>query len=183
MQKLWRSQSCRFSKRGSARGLSAEDLRGPERDRAAAFLDPGGQREKRTCGWSAGMHRLRTTVARLRPLTMTQTAQSLSQSRLLLIERGLRTFQPLRQPNTSVTAEPFLNGTSSNYVEEMYYAWLEDPKNVHKVLYAWKPTFAWKLAHIKKRAMAIMQCPAQTLLIQMCAFLLLNVLSPPFWRT
>lgn len=95
-------------------------------------------RWKWSCGWSAGMHRLWTTVARLRPLTTTQTAQSLSQPRLLVIEGGLRTFQPPRHLNTSVTAEPFLNGTSSNYVEEMYYAWLENPKNVHKVLYAWK---------------------------------------------
>uniref|UniRef100_A0A665VEL6 2-oxoglutarate dehydrogenase complex component E1 n=1 Tax=Echeneis naucrates TaxID=173247 RepID=A0A665VEL6_ECHNA len=28
--------------------------------------------------------------------------------------------------------KPFLNGTSTNYVEEMYYAWLENPRNVHK---------------------------------------------------
>ena len=81
------------------------------------------------------MHRLRTTVARLRPLTAAQTAQSLSQPRLLAIEGGLRTFQPVRRQNTSVAAEPFLNGTSSNYVEEMYYAWLENPRNVHKVAY------------------------------------------------
>uniref|UniRef100_A0A8C9ZRR1 2-oxoglutarate dehydrogenase complex component E1 n=1 Tax=Sander lucioperca TaxID=283035 RepID=A0A8C9ZRR1_SANLU len=78
------------------------------------------------------MHRLRTTVARLRPLTAAQTAQSLSQPRLLAIEGGLRTFKPTRRLNTSVVAEPFLNGTSSNYVEEMYYAWLENPRNVHK---------------------------------------------------
>uniref|UniRef100_A0A4W6EZU0 2-oxoglutarate dehydrogenase complex component E1 n=1 Tax=Lates calcarifer TaxID=8187 RepID=A0A4W6EZU0_LATCA len=81
------------------------------------------------------MHRLRTTVARLRPLTAAQTAQSLSQPRPLAVEGGLRTFQPARRLNTSVAAEPFLNGTSSNYVEEMYYAWLENPRNVHKVLY------------------------------------------------
>uniref|UniRef100_A0A671YPL2 2-oxoglutarate dehydrogenase complex component E1 n=1 Tax=Sparus aurata TaxID=8175 RepID=A0A671YPL2_SPAAU len=78
------------------------------------------------------MHRLRTTVARLRPLTAAQTAQTLAQPRLLAIEGGLRTFQPVRRQNTSVAAEPFLNGTSSNYVEEMYYAWLENPRNVHK---------------------------------------------------
>uniref|UniRef100_A0A4W6F263 2-oxoglutarate dehydrogenase complex component E1 n=1 Tax=Lates calcarifer TaxID=8187 RepID=A0A4W6F263_LATCA len=78
------------------------------------------------------MHRLRTTVARLRPLTAAQTAQSLSQPRPLAVEGGLRTFQPARRLNTSVAAEPFLNGTSSNYVEEMYYAWLENPRNVHK---------------------------------------------------
>ena len=32
-----------------------------------------------------------------------------------------------------MASEPFLNGTSSNYVEEMYIAWLENPKSVHKV--------------------------------------------------
>uniref|UniRef100_A0A8P4GRM7 2-oxoglutarate dehydrogenase complex component E1 n=1 Tax=Dicentrarchus labrax TaxID=13489 RepID=A0A8P4GRM7_DICLA len=78
------------------------------------------------------MHRLRTTVARLRPLTAAQTAPGPSQPRLLPAEGGLRTFQPARRLNTSVAAEPFLNGTSSNYVEEMYYAWLENPRNVHK---------------------------------------------------
>uniref|UniRef100_A0A8B9KV36 2-oxoglutarate dehydrogenase complex component E1 n=1 Tax=Astyanax mexicanus TaxID=7994 RepID=A0A8B9KV36_ASTMX len=44
----------------------------------------------------------------------------------------LRTFQPSRRYTAPVAAEPFLNGTSSNYVEEMYYAWLENPKSVHK---------------------------------------------------
>lgn len=34
---------------------------------------------------------------------------------------------------TQVAAEPFLNGTSSVYIEEMYAAWLEDPQAVHKV--------------------------------------------------
>ncbi|TMS08231.1 2-oxoglutarate dehydrogenase, mitochondrial [Larimichthys crocea] len=78
------------------------------------------------------MHRLRTTVARLRPLTAAQTAQGLSQPRPLEIKGGLRTFRPVRCLNSSAAAEPFLNGTSSNYVEEMYHAWLENPRNVHK---------------------------------------------------
>lgn len=95
-------------------------------------------RGQKSRGWSAGMHRLRTTVARLRPLTASQTAQSIMQPRLLVIERGKRTFQPVRHLSTSVTAEPFLNGTSSNYLEEMYCAWLEDPKSVHKVPLACK---------------------------------------------
>lgn len=30
-------------------------------------------------------------------------------------------------------AEPFLNGTTSSYVEEMYNAWLQDPSSVHIV--------------------------------------------------
>ncbi|XP_035234386.1 2-oxoglutarate dehydrogenase, mitochondrial isoform X7 [Anguilla anguilla] len=73
------------------------------------------------------MHRLRTCASRLRPLTASQTAQNFSQQR-----RGPRTFQPMRRYTAPVAAEPFLNGTSSNYVEEMYYAWLENPKSVHK---------------------------------------------------
>lgn len=34
---------------------------------------------------------------------------------------------------TKAAAEPFLNGSSSSYVEEMYNSWLEDPKSVHVV--------------------------------------------------
>uniref|UniRef100_A0A8C7R1T5 2-oxoglutarate dehydrogenase complex component E1 n=1 Tax=Oncorhynchus mykiss TaxID=8022 RepID=A0A8C7R1T5_ONCMY len=79
------------------------------------------------------MQRLRTTVARLRPITATQTVKSQSQARPMAVGGALRTFEPLRSYTTSVSAEPFLNGTSSNYVEEMYYAWLENPRSVHKV--------------------------------------------------
>ncbi|KAF7216781.1 2-oxoglutarate dehydrogenase complex component E1 isoform X2 [Nothobranchius furzeri] len=78
------------------------------------------------------MHCLRTTVTRLQPLRTAQTAKNLSQTRPLMLERDLRMCQPVRCLSTSVAAEPFLNGTSSNYVEEMYYAWLENPRNVHK---------------------------------------------------
>lgn len=39
----------------------------------------------------------------------------------------------VRWRSTEVSAEPFLNGNSSTYVEEMYNAWLDDPKSVHKV--------------------------------------------------
>jgi 2-oxoglutarate dehydrogenase E1 component len=38
-------------------------------------------------------------------------------------------------PPPPVAAEPFLNGSSSIYVEEMYNAWLQDPKSVHAVSY------------------------------------------------
>ena len=39
----------------------------------------------------------------------------------------------LRQSASAVSAEPFLNGSSAVYVEEMYNSWLEDPRSVHKV--------------------------------------------------
>uniref|UniRef100_A0A8C8CBL4 2-oxoglutarate dehydrogenase complex component E1 n=1 Tax=Oncorhynchus tshawytscha TaxID=74940 RepID=A0A8C8CBL4_ONCTS len=70
---------------------------------------------------------------RLRPIAAPQTAKSQSQARLAAVGGALRTFQPMRSYTASVSAEPFLNGTSSNYVEEMYYAWLENPRSVHKV--------------------------------------------------
>ncbi|XP_062310807.1 oxoglutarate (alpha-ketoglutarate) dehydrogenase a (lipoamide) isoform X2 [Osmerus eperlanus] len=75
------------------------------------------------------MHRLRTCAARLRPLTANQKAQNFSQQRPVAAQR---TFQPIRCYTAPVAAEPFLNGTSSNYVEEMYLSWLENPKSVHK---------------------------------------------------
>ncbi|XP_033845752.1 2-oxoglutarate dehydrogenase complex component E1 [Periophthalmus magnuspinnatus] len=76
------------------------------------------------------MYRLRTTVARLGPIA--HAGQNISQPRPLRVRAAPRTFEPTRRPITSVSAEPFLNATSSNYLEEMYYAWLENPKNVHK---------------------------------------------------
>ncbi|XP_029159537.1 2-oxoglutarate dehydrogenase, mitochondrial isoform X5 [Nylanderia fulva] len=36
-----------------------------------------------------------------------------------------------RKYNSSVTTEPFLNGSTSSYVENMYNAWLQDPHSVH----------------------------------------------------
>ncbi|KAF6023589.1 hypothetical protein EB796_018093 [Bugula neritina] len=36
------------------------------------------------------------------------------------------------QTSSSVAAEPFLNGSSSIYIEEMYRAWEQDPNSVHK---------------------------------------------------
>ncbi|XP_028313717.1 2-oxoglutarate dehydrogenase, mitochondrial isoform X3 [Gouania willdenowi] len=80
------------------------------------------------------MLRLRTCAARLRPLTASQAAQTVAQQRPITgTNRGhSRTFQPIRSYTAPVASEPFLNGTSSNYVEEMYFAWLEDPKCVHK---------------------------------------------------
>ena len=39
----------------------------------------------------------------------------------------------LQSTAVSVTKEPFLSGSNSNYVEEMYASWLDDPKSVHRV--------------------------------------------------
>lgn len=75
------------------------------------------------------MFHLRTCAAKLRPLTASQTVKTFSQNK----PAAIRTFQQIRCYSAPVAAEPFLSGTSSNYVEEMYCAWLENPKSVHKV--------------------------------------------------
>lgn len=41
---------------------------------------------------------------------------------------------PKRHYMARAAQEPFLNGSSSVYVEEMYKAWLQDPASVHKVI-------------------------------------------------
>ena len=41
--------------------------------------------------------------------------------------------------SSAASAEPFLNGSSSSYVEEMYESWRADPSSVHK---SWQIFFA-----------------------------------------
>jgi len=44
-----------------------------------------------------------------------------------------RTVTIISRPlSSTVNLEPFLNGSSGNYVEEMYEAWMNNPKSVHK---------------------------------------------------
>ncbi|XP_011873004.1 PREDICTED: 2-oxoglutarate dehydrogenase, mitochondrial isoform X3 [Vollenhovia emeryi] len=63
-----------------------------------------------------GPERYASWVVRSHPLTRT--------SQVIFTE-------PARRYNSRAATEPFLNGSSSNYVEEMYNAWLQDPNSVH----------------------------------------------------
>lgn len=45
---------------------------------------------------------------------------------------GWKSIRP-QQTAAIVAKESFINGSSSNYVEEMYASWLENPNSVHKV--------------------------------------------------
>lgn len=47
--------------------------------------------------------------------------------------QSIATVEPTRKFASKVATEPFLNGSSSSYVEEMYNAWLQDPSSVHVV--------------------------------------------------
>ena len=46
---------------------------------------------------------------------------------------GKVSFMRWNQTAALVAQEPFLSGSNSNYVEEMYLSWKEDPKSVHRV--------------------------------------------------
>jgi 2-oxoglutarate dehydrogenase E1 component len=68
------------------------------------------------------MHR-----ARLAKNFVALLQKEVGQSRLkheLIVPASIRLYN-------SAAAEPFLNGTSSSYVEDMYNAWLKDPASVH----------------------------------------------------
>jgi len=90
------------------------------------------------------MYRARSVVAGLLPLLPGSTPEHLAS---WLAKGYLRKSVSTKLPLPTLTgagfrhysaappppgmAEPFLNGTSTIYVEEMYNSWLQDPKSVH----------------------------------------------------
>ncbi|XP_043911554.1 2-oxoglutarate dehydrogenase-like, mitochondrial [Protopterus annectens] len=63
------------------------------------------------------------------------TSRLKSQTFQLLVKRNnvLWARCSWKRYTSSGSAEPFLSGSNSNYVEEMYFAWLENPNSVHKI--------------------------------------------------
>ncbi|CAK5075418.1 unnamed protein product [Meloidogyne enterolobii] len=47
----------------------------------------------------------------------------------------------LQTPHSRVAAEPFMNGSSGIYIEQMYESWLHDKSSVHK---SWDAYFSSK---------------------------------------
>ncbi|XP_076684986.1 oxoglutarate dehydrogenase Nc73EF isoform X5 [Andrena cerasifolii] len=82
------------------------------------------------------MYKARTVISTLAPLAPRMCGPERFASWLVRGHPLTRTTQvlvtePIRQYNSRVATEPFLNGCSSSYVEEMYNAWLQDPHSVH----------------------------------------------------
>ncbi|PNF19902.1 2-oxoglutarate dehydrogenase, mitochondrial [Cryptotermes secundus] len=82
------------------------------------------------------MHRVRTVLNNLVPLApLIHNAVGPEGFASWLLRSGNASCTVMvsstRHYNAPVQTEPFLNGSSSAYVEEMYNAWLADPKSVH----------------------------------------------------
>ncbi|XP_053307214.1 2-oxoglutarate dehydrogenase-like, mitochondrial isoform X1 [Spea bombifrons] len=69
------------------------------------------------------MSRLRSLTSKLKPYGVGLLVKQTTAPRTVLSRCCV---------HSSGGKEPFLSGTNSSYVEEMYYAWLENPKSVHK---------------------------------------------------
>ncbi|XP_043492434.1 2-oxoglutarate dehydrogenase, mitochondrial isoform X4 [Polistes fuscatus] len=82
------------------------------------------------------MYKARTMLNTLVPLAPRVCGPERFASWLVRSHPLARTTQtivatPARKYNSRVATEPFLNGSTSSYVEEMYNAWLQDPHSVH----------------------------------------------------
>ncbi|XP_076753195.1 oxoglutarate dehydrogenase Nc73EF isoform X4 [Xylocopa sonorina] len=82
------------------------------------------------------MYKARTVFSTLAPLAPRMCGPERFASWLVRGHHLTRTTQvmvtePIRKYSNRVATEPFLNGSSSSYVEEMYNAWLQDPHSVH----------------------------------------------------
>ncbi|CAB3372874.1 Hypothetical predicted protein [Cloeon dipterum] len=80
------------------------------------------------------MHRARTVINNLVPLAplVPKVAPERFASWLAAANcKIILNSPPKRWYNAPVSTEPFLNGSSGSYVEEMYNSWLADPKSVH----------------------------------------------------
>jgi 2-oxoglutarate dehydrogenase E1 component len=82
------------------------------------------------------MYRARAVFNSLTPLAprvcgAEQFASRLVRSHLLCTTQVVVAGEPARHYASKVATEPFLNGSSTSYVEEMYNSWLLDPHSVH----------------------------------------------------
>ncbi|XP_061936221.1 2-oxoglutarate dehydrogenase complex component E1 isoform X2 [Apis cerana] len=82
------------------------------------------------------MYKARTVFSTLTPLAPRMCKPERFASWLVRSHPLTRTTQVMvaksaRKYSNRVATEPFLNGSSSSYVEEMYNAWLQDPHSVH----------------------------------------------------
>ena len=84
----------------------------------------------------------KTLIPSLRGLSLRRIASFATYRPNVAFEN--RTVTIISRPlSSTVNLEPFLNGSSGNYVEEMYEAWMNNPKSVHKVYITYLSSYMW----------------------------------------
>ncbi|EDO63862.1 AGAP006366-PA [Anopheles gambiae str. PEST] len=76
------------------------------------------------------MHRARTALHMVNPMGQQNFGSFLLKKQASKLTTELVAASSVKLYN-SAAAEPFLNGSSSNYIDDMYNAWLRDPASVH----------------------------------------------------
>ncbi|XP_035793893.1 2-oxoglutarate dehydrogenase, mitochondrial-like isoform X2 [Anopheles albimanus] len=76
------------------------------------------------------MHRARTALHLVNPMGQQNFGSFLLKKPASKLTTELVAASSVKLYN-STAAEPFLNGSSSNYIDDMYNAWLRDPASVH----------------------------------------------------
>ncbi|XP_050073646.1 2-oxoglutarate dehydrogenase complex component E1 isoform X3 [Anopheles maculipalpis] len=76
------------------------------------------------------MHRARTALHMVNPMGQQNFGAFLLKKPASKLTTELVAASSVKLYN-SAAAEPFLNGSSSNYIDDMYNAWLRDPASVH----------------------------------------------------
>ncbi|XP_058053759.1 2-oxoglutarate dehydrogenase complex component E1 isoform X2 [Anopheles bellator] len=76
------------------------------------------------------MHRARTALHLVNPMGQQSFGSFLLKTPASKLTTELVAASSVKLYN-SAAAEPFLNGSSSNYIDDMYNAWLRDPASVH----------------------------------------------------
>ncbi|XP_020278096.1 2-oxoglutarate dehydrogenase, mitochondrial isoform X3 [Pseudomyrmex gracilis] len=81
------------------------------------------------------MYKARTVIRTLAPLPRMcgpeRYASWMTRNPIIRTTQIIFRTESVRKYNSRVATEPFLNGSTSSYVEEMYNAWLQDPTSVH----------------------------------------------------
>ena len=79
------------------------------------------------------MHRIKSLLLQSPKTRTFHELSALYRSYATTTAGGSRDGGQSRNYATAAAAEPFLNGSSSAYIEDMFEAWQSDPNSVHKV--------------------------------------------------
>jgi 2-oxoglutarate dehydrogenase E1 component len=78
------------------------------------------------------MHRIKNLLLRYPSYRSFHELPALCRSYVTSTAGGSNEMGPGRNFGTKAAAEPFMSGSSSSYIEDMFESWQRDPNSVHK---------------------------------------------------